>query len=848
MYSTIPEFVASGSLPKESDVFFRLFVGEDGKFIGQEGETWDFKESWPASYSDSYFSGIVRLICAFSNTNGGVIVFGVDDETRSAGHNKVKPNTDRLELVYRQMTGFDLKYDFHSYDSEKYGKVFCLLIHRKPMNHPPHMFVKSFPGYREGIIWVRRGSEVRAANADDIPIVYLNSDLESAIKSVPGQLPASPSTVRSFVGRMETINKIFRWFFESDEPRTFLWGKGGSGKSTIAHEVFKNIKEFGYGIRIGMDDVLEQVIFVTAKKTYLNPGTLKADDFAGKDFSDQRELLQSILILGQSDSDDIFSLSDAALRKRVQEYFDVNSCFIVIDDIDTLTTAGEDAGLDLLYRMMAKAKKSSKVLYTLRNRPTHSLSNAIEVPGMNVEEFDDFVRVCSEQFGVPAPSEALRSGRLKEVSESRPLVLESIIALRRNSGNYENAIAMFEQSSGEDVRSYVFEREWQSLDAAERGREILALIALYKDPIGYTDLCTVSKMDRQKVSDALSSVQEMFLQVDNNGKEQIYSLGSLTSAFVESSSKKLDFYNVIRTRVEKFKSTFYKDSPEINSLYSKFEYAKYRVRHSDRTPIIELMRDLLSDRFGPEVSEDPRFLALRAAVALYQNPMALDQARRDFDQAFAFKFSPDADLIRDWFDAERLSDLADRQTKHILETVKSSKGYGQDVRVEFVSRRASFLYNFARASHQVDREQSWERLFEAVDLHLIALYSRRKFNLLGVSKTTEHGKNTSFFLIKILSDVKQAEKFFSFIVEGVRAGKEWYVDPLLEPVGFMFQSLEGTFLDSKADLNRIMGRVETLKKALDQKSLWCDQENRKNFSAICAEFKERLKRRLAALR
>jgi hypothetical protein len=165
-----------------------------------------------------------------------------------------------------------------------------------------------------------------------------------------------------------------------------------------------------------------------------------------------------------------------------------------------------------------------------------------------------------------------------------------------------------------------------------------------------------------------------------------------------------------------------------------------------------------------------------------------------------------------------------------------------------VSRRATFLYNFARASHQIDREQSWERLFEAVDLHLMSLFSRRKFNLLGVSKAIEHGKNTSFFLIKILSDVKQAERFINFILDGVKSGKEWYVDPLLEPVGFMFQSLETAFLDSKPDINRIMGRAETLRKALDQKSLWFDQENRKNFSIMSAEFKERLKRRLVALR
>src|SRR6185312_5552338 len=57
-------------------------------FVPQEGPVWDFKREWPFSYSDDYFAGIARLICAFANSYGGIIVFGVHDELRTADTTK----------------------------------------------------------------------------------------------------------------------------------------------------------------------------------------------------------------------------------------------------------------------------------------------------------------------------------------------------------------------------------------------------------------------------------------------------------------------------------------------------------------------------------------------------------------------------------------------------------------------------------------------------------------------------------------------------------------------------------------------------------------------------------------
>ena len=130
---------------------------DDGsKFTDIEGQFWDFKEEWPFSYSDGYFGGICRLICAFANSNGGLIVFGVSDKTRLAGKNKVRPNLDKLLLAFEQLTGEKFNYDLKNYaDLPEIGTVDVLLIRPRDRAAKPLTFKRTIESYRETVIWLR---------------------------------------------------------------------------------------------------------------------------------------------------------------------------------------------------------------------------------------------------------------------------------------------------------------------------------------------------------------------------------------------------------------------------------------------------------------------------------------------------------------------------------------------------------------------------------------------------------------------------------------------------------------------------------------------------------------------
>lgn len=248
----IRQWCESGELP-ESAEFFEEFT--DGKlFIPNEGLLWDFKDRWPFSYSDGYFGGIARLICAFSNTLGGIIIFGVDDRKRNGGHNKVIVNFDKLALSFEQLTGERPNLTVKSYRSEIYGDVTALLVMRRPLKSRPYRFMKKVENYSSGILWIRSGHEVVPANPQHYPVLFCRAgyDLHEQDKQtkLSGSLPPNPNTLAKFIGRSESLDLLFHWLISSDEPRKYLYGKGGSGKTAIAYEFAKLLENYGQSIEI----------------------------------------------------------------------------------------------------------------------------------------------------------------------------------------------------------------------------------------------------------------------------------------------------------------------------------------------------------------------------------------------------------------------------------------------------------------------------------------------------------------------------------------------------------------------------------------------------------------------
>jgi len=848
MFANVRELVDSGTLPNDDSVIAELLTNADGTYLFQEGDCWDFKESWPFSYSDEYFYGLARLVCAFANTDGGLIVFGVNDQTRKGGRTKTVPNLDKFELAINQLTGAKPKVELRRFVNETCGDVDVLLVHKKGSYDPPLRFLRDAGKYKAETFWVRQGSAVAEAEAPDIAKLYLDqADDPEDVRQPAGQLPPTQSNVRQFVGRMSMIDAIFVWLASADEPRAFLYGRGGSGKSTIAQEIFKQLKSNGGHFKLGKANLIDQVIFLSAKQRYLNVERQQVEDFAGNDFTTESDLYKSILLLGGVATDDIETASIESLKEAVQGFFNETACFLVIDDIDTLTTAGEDGGFDFLYRVAVRSSKTSKILYTLRNRPSQSLTSSIEVPGMSGDELKEFVQACTKQFKVPSPPESFINGPLIEVSEGRPLVIESIILLRRQAGSYERALSMFERGSGEDVRSYVFQREWEAIPKNSRGREILACLALYGKPMSFSDVAAISKLEESRVKDAIAAVQEMFLISEQDDQDTLFSLGSLTRDFINTQIGRLDMFATIQARVNNFKRSAYPESPLLAKINRELSRAEYAQRNGDTEPLTELLWKLNSDRYPPDIIENPRFIEMRGYAGTLADPPNLAAVRHDFRSAMDMGYRPPFEHIKRWFSVEEDSDSAYQGTLDIENSVSSDKRYPLSERSELKMIRAIFLYNFAKANVFTDPYRALDLLNESLTAHMEAFagLSRSRSALAG--KSEKLAENTAFLFGQRAAKLDSGDRFIDEILKLIRTGSVT-LDPVAEPLTRFLQLQYQRSSHSLDTLNRLLSKTELVGREAQKTGQFAWGSNKQLLLDQIQSFRAAVKATIAALR
>lgn len=814
----IESWCVRGILP-EQDTFHSALTEETGAFTEVEGQHWDFKEQWPFSYSDSYFGGICRLICGFSNSAGGIIIFGVNDKTRAGGKNKVRPNIDKLILAFEQLTGRKFDFDYRSYPgSDATEAVDALLVKPRPKNTKPLVFQKKLANYDARIIWTRHANEVVRAEPQHYPAIFL----PSSSLGVDGSIPPSSAQIKKFIGRAEAMTDLFDWLQNSDEPRTYLYGKGGSGKTTIAREFARLIKTSGGDIDIDGENKLDIVLFVSAKERELISSDAEVIGLGEPDFFDEESLLKKIILLSGGDPDiGGFVAGDLkSHRGVVTEYFNLFSYLIVIDDIDTLTTKGVDPGADFLYKALSRAKKRSKILYTSRNAPTQSLHNSIEVPGLFGDEYEKFVDECISKFKTPQPSKQFRSIRLPELSERRPLVIEAIIALSRTCGGFDGAERLFMQNIGDNIRDYVFSREWDSLPGGLE-RPLLTALADLNRPTSFGDLKIVLQAGDSSIRDAIGGVREMFLGIDDAGGETLYYLAPLTRGFVLSKRDSVKLYPAVKQRVSNFKKTIKLTSPEVARIISsirRFTPLKFNF-HSEQNlnAVFQLVRD---PKLGERVTEDPVFRAAKGYVEAIQKNPDMPAVRGDFLYSIQMKHEPEFEELMAWFNAEKGTQSLEDHLYKIMDTVISGRRYTEDEKIGMISRKATTAYNFAKQQLYTDPTSAMDGFYGSLLLHLKAF----KLNALSgspmISTSEKYASNTADQWLRLLFSGNKWEVISAF--NRLEKECDGYLDPIVKPFSSCFGRIASSALFS-SEKARIYNEARKLDSAGFNKDKWMDK-------------------------
>jgi hypothetical protein len=783
----IHSWCLSRTAPNAAD-FFATFLDQTGQYILEEGATWDFKQEWPFSYSDSYFGGIARLICAFANTWGGVIIFGVHDERRIGGANKVLVNFDRLMQALQQLTGSTPDLEVERYSKNSSDGVVALFVRPRQVTSRPLRFLTKINTYPAHTIWMRSGHEVLQATPTNYPVLFCRAGNpldEVNAQDVQGSLPPSPSTLKRFVGRLEVIDNLFFWLHSSDEPRTFLFGKGGSGKTSIAYEFAKLIRNSGSEIPVCGGRMIDTVIFLSAKEKVLVTATSHIEEISDPDFTNETSLYRKILLYGRwmLDEAEIEKLSFVDLKAELKIFFDVSTCLLIIDDVDTLTTKGIDAGFDFLYKVLSRTESGSKILYTLRNAPSHSLLNSIEVPGLATGgDYETFVSACAAQFGVDEPRPDFRSGPLASMSERRPLVIESIIALVRTAGSYKRAAELFQQHAGADVREYVFVREWDALPADGLARLLLIALTEIGHSASFKDLETVLQVEATQVRDAIGAVREMFLQIEGAGDEASYSLAQLTKQFVNTKKTHVTRYDVLKARIKSFKRYIHTATPEVARITLQVERLLPPRSNEHLKDNAQSAWSIVGDSALPaSITEDAIFQSVKGYVAACLVPPRITDAREAFSYASKMGYDPDYPYLKLWFAAEKANGQLEGGMDVVADMAIKGTRYTLLEKAYMAGKKAAALYFRGRERLYTDTVDAERDLQEALRLHLFVYKINIDEGHHWSASTFEYAKNTAFSLFNVPFQTPNPWDVVDVIINSMKLERA-YSDPLETPI------------------------------------------------------------------
>ena len=712
------EILERGTLDNESEDIWNDLLKPDTKnknLSTQEFDILDYKAEFPFSMSDSFGVSIIRLAMGFYNSFGGFIVFGVEDKNRSTGKNSVVVDIERLNKKVCEVCSTPISMKHYSVPTLG---IDIVLVPKRARNQSPAYLKKDFGKYLENTVWFRQDQQVLKISGNNAHFIFSDRSRESdklqSIEKVTNWFPASRATIEEFVGRIAILVKLHEWLLKRRGTAMYLWGRGGSGKTKIAYEFAEILRLFPEVNLLANKSQIDRVIFLSAKKMELNSHSGEIIDIERSiDFSSERELIEAI-ILNTEYSNKLTDLriSNDALEEHLFNAVKEENIFLVLDDVDTISTDGKSPGIDIIIEAFSYAGNGSKVLITQRNKPNSGRSQ--KVPGFSkAEEYNEFVKQCCEKFEENNSLSNSDLEALYEASEGIPLITETIIGLRKSAPNWIRAIESYNEYRGEAARKYLHSREYHALKGP-RSKFLLLGLSLFKKPASFEDLKFILKSTDSQLEEALSEAASMFInRIQSKSGDDLYVLTETATHFLREVAEENNRFATIKERYKlritgKFPDPKKELSDQIKKIQSNVRKQKY-----------ENALRLIEEIVEPKFINDIHFIAVKALYYSKMEPANVPEARRAFSDCMEcghFDLEVYRSITQMESDNERHNFIIDKICPFVIKKAKD-----KNIVSEFYSKSAYSKIMISNELLAIEEDKAIQFISESIQENWLAL-------------------------------------------------------------------------------------------------------------------------------
>jgi hypothetical protein len=304
----------------------------------------------------------------------------------------------------------------------------------------------------------------RFANVVDL----LGSQANPWGSSLGGYLPPSDEIVEDFVGRPTQLDDLSIWL-ASDMPQLLVWGYGGAGKSALAFEFAREMRE-------AAPAGINGVCWVSAKRTEYVGGAARPKR---ADFVDRTTLVPAIFSAIYESDMSADSLSESDLLAHLRDL----PILLVVDDFDTVL---EDESL-VDFLMHDVRATGSRVLYTSRQK-VYGIKS-VEVLGFEGRELKDFIALRAFEHELDTEPCVQRADAIRSVTDGFPLFIDDLLRYARLDG-IKAAIEDWSQRKGDGARAYALRRQLEQL--GDTTREGLIALSVADRPLTTLELGTLA--------------------------------------------------------------------------------------------------------------------------------------------------------------------------------------------------------------------------------------------------------------------------------------------------------------------------------------------------------------------